>query len=484
MTGLDQPQRLRFAQFAGYGSGDAANNLTFSMASAFLLIYYTNVAGIPAAEAGTLFLVVRILGGITDLVAGRIADETSTRWGKFRPYVLFGSVPLLGLLVAVFSIPHGLTAGGKLVWAYVSYSLFQAAYSTVNIPYGSLAAAMTQLPGERARLSTARMIFTAAAILVIAAVVAPELSHAANLQHSLTVTVAIFAVIGVAIYAWCFAATKETVERDAQRFSIHSTLQMLRHNRPLVILCASSLALYTGIFGAQTVGVFYAKDVLGDTNLFIVITVAQTAGMILAALLAPKATSALGKRNVYLAAGVVCVAAGLGIALSPASLPAFAIASFGVLGLGTGAIIIVLYAMVADTVDYGEWNSGVRAEGINYAVFSFTSKVGLGVGGAIAAYTISIGGYVAKAPAQTHAALQSIRIAAGGLPAALVLIATAAMIAYPLTEKAFRALVAGIAQRRTASQVPLDATPSTGMPIATIPSSAPTSRTRTGGGAI
>jgi len=453
MTASTGGSRLRFTQFAGYGAGDAANNLTFSMASAFLLIYYTNVAGIPAAEAGTLFLVVRVLGGVTDLAAGRIADQTTTRWGKFRPYLLFGSVPLLALLVAVFSIPHGLSPGWKLVWAYVSYALFQAAYSTVNIPYGSLAAAMTQQPSDRARLSTARLIFTAAAILVIAAVVAPELSHAANLQHSLTVTVEIFAVVGVAIYAWCFATTRETVQRDSERFSIRATLHMLRHNRPLVILCSSSVALYTGVFGAQTVGIYYAKDVLGDTNLFIVITVAQTAGMVLAALIVPKAASLIGKKTVYLAAGSLCVAAGAGIVLSPASLPPVGIISFGVLGLGTGAVIVVLYAMVADTVDYGEWNSGVRAEGLNYAIFSFTSKVGLGVGGAIAAYTISIGGYTAKAPTQTHAALQSIRVAAGGLPAALILVATVIMVAYPLTEKAFRALIADIAKRRAAAML-------------------------------
>ncbi len=458
MTGSTGASRLRFAQFAGYGAGDAANNLTFSMASAFLLIYYTNVAGIPAAQAGTLFLVVRVLGGVTDLAAGRIADQTTTRWGKFRPYVLFGSVPLLGLLVAVFSIPHGISSGEKLVWAYVSYALFQAAYSTVNIPYGSLAATMTQQPEARARLSTARMIFTAAAILVIAAVVAPEISHAANLQRSLTVTVAIFAVIGVAIYLWCFAATRETVQRDAERFSIGATLRMLRHNRPLVILCASSLALYTGVFGAQTVGIYYARDVLGDTNIFIAMTVAQTAGMIVAALIVPRAASLIGKKTVYLGAGLLCVAAGAGIALSPATVPPLGIACFGILGLGTGTIIIALYAMVADTVDYGEWNSGVRAEGLNYAIFSFTSKVGLGVGGAIAAYTISIGGYTASAASQTQSALQSIRIAAGGLPAALILIAAATMAAYPLTEKAFRALIADIAQRRAATTVPSETT--------------------------
>lgn len=149
---------MRLGQYLGYGAGDAANNLTFMMVSAFLLIYYTNVAGISAATAGTLFLVVRIWGGFTDLFAGRRVDETQTRWGKFRPYVLFGSVPLLVLLVALFSIPGGLGPGGKLLWAYASYALFQLAYSFVNIPYGSLSAAMTQVPDERAKLSTSRSI--------------------------------------------------------------------------------------------------------------------------------------------------------------------------------------------------------------------------------------------------------------------------------------------------------------------------------------
>ena len=140
--------KLRATQYLGYAAGDAANNLTFSMISAFLLIYYTDVAGIAAGTAGTIFLVVRIWGGFTDLLAGRVVDETSTRWGRFRPYLLFGSVPLLVLLVAVFSIPGGLSDNGALVWACVSYALFQLAYSFVNIPYGSLSAAMTQEPDD------------------------------------------------------------------------------------------------------------------------------------------------------------------------------------------------------------------------------------------------------------------------------------------------------------------------------------------------
>ena len=140
----DDVKPLRTSQYFGYAAGDAANNITFSMVSAFLLIYYTDVAGISAGTAGTLFLVVRIWGGVSDLIAGGRVDKTSTRWGRFRPYILFGGVPLMLLLVAVFTIPSGLSDTGKVIWAYPSYALFQLAYSFVNIPYGSLSAAMTQ----------------------------------------------------------------------------------------------------------------------------------------------------------------------------------------------------------------------------------------------------------------------------------------------------------------------------------------------------
>ena len=152
------PATLRSPQYLGYAAGEVANNLTFQMVAVFLLIYYTDVAGVSASTAGTVLLVVRVWGGFTDLLAGRRVDETATRWGRFRPYLLFGSVPLLGLLVATFSIPGGLGGNATLVWAFVSYALFSLAYSFVNIPYGSLAAAMTQEPDERAKLSSSRSV--------------------------------------------------------------------------------------------------------------------------------------------------------------------------------------------------------------------------------------------------------------------------------------------------------------------------------------
>jgi glucuronide carrier protein len=248
---------------------------------------------------------------------------------------------------------------------------------------------------------------------------------------------------------------------------MRETLGMMRHNRPLVMLCSSTLLFLIGQFSLQTVAVYYARNVLGNADLYIVMTVVQTVGMIAAAALVPVAVSAIGKKRSYLIAGLIGLAGGVGVALAPSSTPAIGIAFFGVMGFGLGTINTLIFALQADTVDYGEWKSGIRAEGSSYAVLSFTRKAGQGIGGALAAYTIGAGGYVSGAASQSHSALTSIKVAAGAIPAGLILLATAVMIAYPLTEKAFRRMVAEVAERRAAKFAGEDAAAlATSSPIA------------------
>jgi glucuronide carrier protein len=454
--GNGAPPKLRHSQYLGYAAGDAANNLTFSLASAFLLIYYTDVAGIAAATAGTLFLVIRVWGGVTDLFAGRIVDATNTRWGRFRPYVLFGSIPLLLLNVALFTIPSGLSLDVKILYAYLTYALFSLAYSFVNIPYGSLSAAMTPVPDERAKLSTARMVASSLAILLIAVVVSPQIQGADDLQATLTIITVAFGVVGFVLYLCTFLTSREAVRHQTGKVSLSETLTMMRRNKPLVVLCASTLLCLSGMFSLQTVGVYYARDVLNDANLYIVLTVVQNIGMIVSAILLPQIIGALGKKGAYLLGGVIAVVGGVGLALAPGSHPWIGVVAFGVLGIGLGLTNTLIFAFQADTVDYGEWRSGVRAEGSSYALLSFTRKAGQGVGGAVAAYTIGLGGYISGSATQTDAAVTSIRVAAGAVPAGFILGAIAVMLAYPLTEKAFRAMVADMAQRRAETVATLD----------------------------
>src|SRR5689334_1218648 len=148
--------RLPFKTVIGYGAGDFAFNLAFSLSTAFLLYYYTDVAGITAAAVGTMFLVVRLWDAVADLLAGRLVDKTMTRWGKFRPFLMFGAIPLLFASFLVFHVPSNFDEGMKIVYAYATYAVLGLVYSLVNIPYGSLASAVTQSVHERAKLVAAR----------------------------------------------------------------------------------------------------------------------------------------------------------------------------------------------------------------------------------------------------------------------------------------------------------------------------------------
>ena len=444
---------LRLPQFVGYAAGDAANNLAFSMSSMFLLIYYTDVVGISAAAVGTLFLIVRFWDAFADIFAGRTVDKTQTRWGKFRPFLLFGSLPLLLLSVAVFSVPGGLSDSGALVYAFISYALLGLAYSLVNIPYGSMATAMTQRSDERAKLATFRVFGSNLTILMLALVVAPQIEGSDDLQSSLTTTTLVFAGVGFALYLFTFRTAREQVPRDVPKVSVRQTVDTLKQNKPLLLLCLSSLAFLTGMFALQTVAIYYARDVLGDASYYVYLSLLQTAGTFLAAGFIPHFVRTIGKKRAYRSFGAIGIAGGIGLALAPATAPLVAFGCFFVLGIGLGGVNTLMWALEADTVEYGEWKTGIRTEGITYALFSFTRKMGQAIGGAAAAYTIGFGGYLAEATIQPASAVTAIKIAAGVVPAVVIGIALAIMAAYPLTESRFSDLVREVAQRRVAKHV-------------------------------
>jgi glucuronide carrier protein len=449
-------RKLGAAQFLGYAAGDAANNLAFSMTSFFLLIYYTDVVGISAAAAGTLFLVIRIWDGFADVFAGRVVDRTMTRWGKFRPFFIFAGPPVLLLSVATFTVP-GLfdSHGASLVAAYVTYGLLGLAYSLVNIPYGSLAAAMTQRPDERAKLASFRMIGTAVTTIMLAFVVSPQIQQYRGdpdgFQRSLLITTAVFTVIGFALYLFLFSTARESVQRDVAQVSARQSFGTLRGNKPLIMLCLSSLAFLTALFSLQTVQVYYARDVLGNAELLTALTVLSVGAIFIVAPLTPRIVRAIGKKRAFLSFGAVGLLAGVGISVSPPGTPWVSMTFFGIMGVSTAGINTLMWALEADTVEYGEWRTGVRTEGITYALFSFTRKLGQAVGGAVAAFAIALGGYVGGSATQSQGALDAIRYASGFIPVVFIVIGMLIFFRYPLTERTFAAMVAETQARRLAA---------------------------------
>ena len=451
------PPRLGPLQYLGYSAGDAANNLAFSMTSMFLLVYYTDVVGIAASAAGTLFLVIRIWDGFADIFAGRMVDRTMTRWGKFRPFFLFGAAPVMLLAFATFTLPGMVEGSGlRLLVAYLTYGLLGLAYSLVNIPFGSLASAMTQRPEERGKLASFRMIGTATTGILLAFVVAPQVQRYTGdpdaFQRSLAITTGVFAVIGFGLYMFLFVTSRETVQRDVASVSMRQSFNTLKQNRPLVMLCLASLAFLTALFSLQTVQVYYARDVLGNANLLTLLTALNMGAIFVIAPLIPRIVRPLGKKKAFIAFGLVGIVAGVGITLSPPTTLWLPILFFALMGISTAGVNTLMWALEADTVEYGEWKTGVRTEGITYALFSFTRKFGQAVGGAMAAFVIGVGGYVGGVATQSESAENAIRFASGLVPAIFLVIGIAIFFRYPLTEQVFAKLVAETAARRAARQ--------------------------------
>jgi glucuronide carrier protein len=465
-------KKLNKLSIVGYGAGDAANNLAFTTATMFLLVYYTDVAGISAAAAGTLLLVVRLFDAFADVFAGRIVDRTySKRFGKFRPFIMFGSIPLLLLSVATFSVPQ-LGETGTLLYAYVTYAALGLAYSLVNIPYGSLAGAMTQDPGERAKLGSARMV---GALLVgsgLGIFVAPMIKPGADLQQTFTTITLIFVVIGAALYFFTALTAKERVHRDVPKVTFKQSVDTLKTNKPLLMLCLSSFFFLSGYLALTSVQLYYLRDVLGRLDLYPVLSLIQLALTFVLAAFMPRLVRTLGKKRVYIHSSLITVAGGIIIFLTPASQVWIGFSGLVVSLVGVLAVNIVVWALEADTVEYGEWKTGVRTEGITYALFSFTRKSGQAVGGALAAYALALGGYRSGA-VQSAEALFGIQVAAGAIPAVLTILAVLVMSKYKLTDAKHAEILSEIRARRAKPAAAGGATDGSGPADADGPADAP-----------
>ena len=438
-----------------YALGDVANNLSFMMTSMFLMVFMTEIAGISAGVAGTIYGVTKVWAGITDLFSGQMVDRFDTRWGRLRPWILFGSTPLAIVFVLLFSVPAGLGPTATIAWIFLFDAAFQLCYSLVNIPYGSLSAAMTQDPVDRSKLSGARSIASAVTGVALSAVIAPQFQDTAadGVRLKFTLTCVGLGVLAIILYLICFANAREVVPRSENKVSLRTTLGMIKRNKPLLTLCLGAFFLLGAMFTMNAVGMYYARYVLGNAGWFTFLMLAQTVGTILIASFVPQITARFGKRNGYIAAGLVAIAGYLLIFFMPGGSLLLGIIAWFLLGVGTGGTNSLMFSMQADTVDYGEWVSNTRAEGGSYSILSFIRKCGQGLGGWVGGAVVAAFGYVAKADTQSAEALQGIRIATGAVPAILAALALVVMFFYRLDADRHAQVVVELNKRRTQEAV-------------------------------
>lgn len=457
---------IKLKEKIGYGFGDMASSMFWKLFGSYLMIFYTDVFGLPAAVVGTLFLVTRVWDSAFDPIVGVVADRTHSRWGKFRPYLLFLAIPFSVIGVITFVTPP-FGDNGKLIYAYVTYSLMMMVYSAINVPYASLLGVMSDNPKERNTLSTYRMAFAYIGSFIALLLFMPMVNfwsgHSKEIaaqQQGWTLAVAVIAVMCALLFIGCFAFTRERVKAlHEKQAPLKEDLKDLWKNRPWWILLGAGVAalVFNSIRdGAtvyyfkyfiveedfQTISFFGVSFVLSGLYLSVG-QIANIAGVILAA----PVSNRIGKKQTYM--GSMAIATVLSILFFWFDKDNLAlIFTFQILiSICAGSIFPLLWSMYADCTDYSELKTGNRATGLIFSSSSMSQKFGWAIGSALTGWLLSYFGFVANEVQQAEA-IQGIKMFMSFLPAAGTLLSIVFISMYPLSEKKMLEISAALKSRR------------------------------------
>ncbi|MER2490553.1 MFS transporter [Catenovulum sediminis] len=445
---MNETQQLKFKEKLGYGFGDFASSMFWKMFSVYLMIFYTDVFGISAAAVGTMFLVTRIWDTANDPIMGIVADRTNTRWGKFRPYLLWGAIPFALIGVLTFTTPDW-SNEAKLVYAYCTYTLMMMAYTAVNVPYGALLGVMSANSDDRTQLASYRMVLAFAGSIFAFVLIDPltqfftHLTETPDPQTGWMLTMVVYGCIAAILFYFTFAWTKERIQPPAtQQSSLKKDFKNLATNKPWFILLGAALA--TLIFNSMRDGasVYYFKYYIqspewsflglsfGITTVYLVLGQASN---IIGVVLAQPISKRLGKRNTFMYAMFsAAILSCLFYFLDEGQLTLILMLQV-VISACAGIIFPLLWSMYADIADYSEYTTGRRTTGLIFSSSSFAQKMGWTLGGALTGWTLAYFGYVANVE-QTDVAKEGLRYMVSFLPAIGAMISALFMIFYRLTD--------------------------------------------------
>jgi len=442
-------QKLSFAEKFGYGLGDMAANFIFQAMLALQLNYYTDVFGLSAAQAGTLFLVVGLIAAVFNPVMGIIADRTSTKWGKFRPWLLWTAVPFGIMGILTFTTPSiGIT--GKLAYAWITYLLLRLIYAANNVPYASLTAVLTGDPDERTSIASYRQVLANSAGFIVQSLAIPMIAFfgRGNSAKGYQFTMGLLSVLSVIFFFIAFASSKERIQPDPQQqTSLTRDLRDLFSNRPWVVLFLVTTFYFAAIAMRGSVMLPYFKYLAGNEKLFSWFNGFGLASLIAGVAFSTALTVRIGKRPLFILSMTLSGIFNLAVLFLPphATVPIIVSEVLRQFCYGTSGPLI--WAMMGDVADYGEWKTGRRATGTVTAAVVFALWVGLAIGGALAGWLFSYYGYISNA-VQTARALNGIRLTAG-LWSGLFFFATAAcLFFYPISRRINKTISDELAGRR------------------------------------
>jgi GPH family glycoside/pentoside/hexuronide:cation symporter len=445
----DQTQKLSIVEKVGYSLGDSAANFIFQTVMMFLLFFYTDVLGISAAAAGWIFLATRIFDAVNDPMMGAIADRTKTRWGKFRPWVLITAIPFGIIGVLMFTAPD-LSPTGKIIYAFITYNLMMIIYTINNVPYCAMTGVLTGDSIERTGLAQYRFIFAMLATFVVQSFALDLVTYfgQGNEAKGYQLTMVVFCTLAVIFFFITFLTTKERVQPDPkQKTSLKRDISDLLHNQQwlAIFFLTVFIFIYLALRGSVTLYYFtyyvHRKDLFGWFNML-------GMGVTLIGILFAKPLAVrFGKRNTFMVClFLTAVFACVYVFLPPDAI--FLIFVFNaLLSFAYAPTIPMLWAMMADVADYGEWKTGRRATGMTFSATTFGLKMGLSLGGALSGWLLSYYGYIANQE-QTEFALKGIRWMMSIIPAVPFFIGVAILFLYKIDKHTELQMTQELIERR------------------------------------
>ncbi|WP_338592755.1 glycoside-pentoside-hexuronide (GPH):cation symporter [Shewanella khirikhana] len=382
-----------------YGLGDTASNIVFQTVMLFLTFFYTDIFGISAAFVGTMFLAVRIMDAVTDPMMGYLADRTNSRWGRYRPYLLWFAFPFGAISVLAFTTPD-LTESGKEVYALITYALLMLAYTAINIPYCALGAALTTNPAERVSVQSYRFVFAMLGGLMVSALTLPlvDFFGQGDKAKGYQLTILAMSILGTVMFLLCFIGTKERdFSTDDSSGNMKAAVKALWANDQWRVLSAAAIFLLTGLVLKSTLAIYYVKYVLGREDMISLFVTSGVIGNIFGVGLAKKLADKVCKVKAYIRLQLIAAALCLLAWFVPGEQYLLALVLYIAWNFTINMGTPLLWAKMADTVDYGQYKTGVRTTGLVYSSVIFFIKLGLAIGGALAGWLLAAYGYQADA---------------------------------------------------------------------------------------
>lgn len=416
--------RLTPVEKIGYGLGDFASNIVFQSILILLPVFYTDVFGLTPAVMGTLFLVVRILDAVIDPAVGIIADHTNTRWGKYRPYLLWFAIPFAVLAVLTYTTPS-FSEHGKLIYAYITYGLLMVVYSVINIPYCALGGVLTSDSQERVSANSYRF-FLATFAGVLIAFLGPKLVQyfaPGDPKSGYPMAMMVFGVMAVIAFFACFALVKERVASAApNKGDILSDVKSLLKNDQWLIVAALFFFLLIGIVLRAGSAAYYINWFAQHKELTAAFLTTGTVAQMIGASLASTFTKKFDKVPTYIASQVLLILGSIGLYFTPSSNLSLIFVLFAFINFFVQMGAPILFSMAADTAEYGELKTGRRVTGLIFSGALFALKLGVAVGGFAIGLVLDHYGYLGKAAVQSDKAIHGIVLAVTLFPAAFHLL--------------------------------------------------------------